>query len=250
MKPTVLTPITKPLKVRADGHAVELSDQHNFEIEQYWKQINVNERFTRGEIFHVHSIEEHEDRFDIILRTTDYAHYLHSVRYDTADDKSCKVVYGAGLVETKDSYFVFGEMANHTAYPGRLQCVGGSLSDEDKNGTYFDLEKSVLRELSEEIGIDDVEKLCDSEVQFIKTGGTYDFIAVLFHINLDLTLKEFQQYYTAYCNELIANGEQPEFKRLVTLKNNLNEISEFLKTERRDAVDYLFSLLEQQMRKA
>jgi hypothetical protein len=250
MKPTVLTPITKPLKVRADGNAVELSDQHHFEIEHYWKQINVNKRFTLGEVFHVHSIEEHEDRFDIILRTTDYAHYLHSVRYETAVEKSCKVVYGAGLVETKDSYFVFGEMADHTAYPGRLQCVGGSLSLEDKNNEYFDLEKSVLRELSEEIGIDDVEKLCDSEVQFIKTGGTYDFIAVLFHINLDLAIKEFQQHYAAYCNKLIAKGEQPEFKRLVTLKNDPNKIREFLQTERRETVDYLFPLLEQQMLKA
>ncbi|WNB91098.1 hypothetical protein [Bacillus sp. NEB1478] len=250
MKPTVLTSISKPIKVKIDGCALELSAQLKLEIEHFWKTINVNGSFRRGEVFHVHSIDEHEDRFDFNLRSSDYAHYLHTVRSEYIGDEGCKVIYGAGLAETKDSFFVFGEMADHTAYPGRLQCVGGGLDEEDMDGEFFDIEKNVLREMAEELGIEDIESRCHSTIQFIKTGGMYDFIAVLFHIKLDLTLEELQKNYESYCDELIAKGEQPEFKNLVTLKNESNAISEYLQSEQRDCVDYLFPFLEQFIRKA
>ncbi len=154
MKSILLTPLTKEVEIEYTQNLVQLSSERKNEIEEFWMEINQDGLFHRGEVFNVDSLIEQESLYKIMLNCTDYAHYLHTVRNHIADEEGCKVVFGAGLVETNDSKFVFGEMANHTAYPGRLQCVGGGLSWDDKKGNHFDIKESVLRELNEELGID------------------------------------------------------------------------------------------------
>jgi hypothetical protein len=136
-------------------------------------------------------------------------------------------------------------MGTKTAYPGRLQCVGGGLSRQDLHGHNFDLEKSVLRELSEELGINKKDDIKDCCVKFIKTGGNYDFIAVLFHIELDMTLHQFQSRYEDYCYALKLIDENPEFQRIVVLENNPESIEVFIRNEKRDSVDYLYPFLQE-----
>jgi len=154
MKTIKLTPITKEVEIEYTQNSVQLSSKRKNEIEEFWMEINQDGSFHRGEVFSVESLIERENSYKIMVGCTDYAHYLHTVRNHIEDEEGCKVVFGAGLVETKDSKLVFGEMANHTAFPGRLQCVGGGLSWEDKKGNHFDIKESVLRELNEELGVD------------------------------------------------------------------------------------------------
>src|SRR5699024_7807133 len=68
----------------------------------------------------------------IKVSRTDYAHYLHTIRNGITDHEGCKIVYGAGLVETKDSKFVIGIMGRHKANPNRLHCVGCRLDQKDR----------------------------------------------------------------------------------------------------------------------
>ena len=176
------------------------------------------------------------------LKPSNYAHYLYSVRTKNISDNACKVIYGAGLVETRDSYFVFGEMNNHTAYPGRLQCVGGGLSRSDLQSNHFQMQNSVLREMTEELGIDlNCVKSCS--VRFLKTGGDYDFLAVLFHIQLNLTNNELEDEFNKMSEASIAIGEKSEFVRLVSIKNEPSSINDFINNNHRPSVDYLIPLL-------
>ncbi|MBY6037610.1 hypothetical protein KUV80_13145 [Fictibacillus nanhaiensis] len=245
MNPTVISSLTKPVRIKASSKPAQLSKDYQQKVENFWEVVNANHRFTRGEVFFVESIVEKQDFYDINLVVSDYAHYLYSVRSERKELESCKVIYGAGLVETKDSFLIFGEMANHTAYPQRLQCVGGGLSKEDLNDGFFDLERNVLRELTEELGIHYPEDIQNCSVKYIKTGGTYDFIAVLYHIQLNVTLQQFQERYEAFCQDLLSNGEVPEFQDIIYLKNDSQTINNYLQHETRLSVDYLFPLLKQ-----
>jgi 8-oxo-dGTP pyrophosphatase MutT (NUDIX family) len=244
LKPIELIPMTKEVEIEYTQNPVQLSAQRKKEIEDFWLEINLHNSFHRGEVFSVDSIFDQDYSYKIMLNRTDYAHYLHTVRNHINDEEGCKVVYGAGLVETTDSVFVFGEMASHTAYPGRLQCVGGGLSLDDKKGNYFDIKESVLRELAEELGVGKnvVEK---STPVFIKKGGTYDFIVILYHIKLKISENELIKNYQSFMEELINKGEKPEFQKVVYIKNKIEEITDFFNHNEKEFVDYLQPFLEQ-----
>lgn len=240
-----LTPLPKEVVIEDSKNLVQLSSKRKSEIEQFWLDINQHSTFHRGEIFHVFSINEQEDFCKILLNRTDYAHYLHTVRNHITDEEGCKVVYGAGLVETKDSKFVFGEMANCTAYPGRLQCVGGGLSSEDKKGNYFDMKESIIRELAEELGVDENQHIETCTPVFMKHGGTHDFLVILYHIKLRISEKELINHYQNFVDELLAKGEEPEFQRVIYLDNNIKEVKRFFESNDKDCVDYLQPYLEE-----
>lgn len=245
MKPAVLTYVTKPLSVKLDENPVELPAPFQEKVDNFWLTFNKDNRFSRGEVFHVDTVKETQDFLAVILKRSDYAYYLYSVRNKQIEMERCRVIYSAGLVETADSFFVFGEMAKNTAYPGRLQCVGGGLSKHDLQNSFFNLEKSVLRELHEELGIANDNNVKDCVVKYLKTGGDFDFITVLYHIQLNLTLEQLVDQYEEFCKALIAKGEIPEFQRIVWLKNANKSIEEFIRNEKRDSVDYLFPLLKE-----
>jgi hypothetical protein len=245
LNPIILTPLTKEVKVEYTQNSVQLSSIRKREIEDFWNTINQHSSFHRGEVFNVFSIIEQDDLCKIMLNCTDYAHYLHTVRNNITDEEGCKVVYGAGLVETNDSKFVFGEMGSHTAYPSRLQCVGGGLSREDKKGNYFDINESVIRELAEELGVDYCNHIEKCTPVFIKKGGTYDFLVILYHIKLKVTAKELNKNYQKFTEELFIKGEKPEFQKVIYIENNKKVITSFFEKDDRNCVDYLQPYLEQ-----
>ncbi|MET3729390.1 hypothetical protein ABID52_002971 [Fictibacillus halophilus] len=244
MKPVLLQVVAKSLKLILDNHPLQLPKSFQSEVETFWSRFNHDNRFTNGEVFHIDEMKETEQEIVFDLRLSDYAHYLYSVKTKNRSDHACRVIYGAGLVETKDSYFVFGEMNDHTAYPGRLQCVGGGLSRTDLQSNQFQLQDSVLREMTEELGIQ-LHCVTSCSVRFLKTGGDYDFLAVLFHIQLNLTNSQLEYEYNKLSEASIAIGEKSEFVRLVSVKNEPSSINNFINNNHRPSVDYLIPLLKE-----
>ena len=61
--------------------------------------------------------------------------------------------FGSGLLRTADGAVLLGEMAGHTANPGRVYCPGGILDFDDIAGTRIDPEACIRRELTEETGL-------------------------------------------------------------------------------------------------
>src|SRR5699024_10358663 len=122
---------------------------------------------------------------------------------------------------------------------GRLQCAGGGLSSEDKVGAHFNMKNSVLREVAEELSIDAGKHVIDCRPVFIKTGGTYDFTVILYHIKVTLSEKELLDNYERFTENLIKNGEQPEFKNIISLVNKKANINSFFEKDNRPREDYL-----------
>ncbi len=242
MKPVCLQVLSKPLKIILESHPIQLPASFQSKVETFWSDYNDDNRFTKGEVFHIDQTVETDQEINLHLKPSDYAHYLYSVKTKNMSRHACRVIYGAGLVETKDSYFVFGEMNDHTAYPGRLQCVGGGLSRNDLKGNQFQLQDSVLREMIEELGIQ-LDCVSSCSVRFLKTGGDYDFLAILFHVQLNLTNSQLEDEYKKLSEASLASGEKSEFVRLVSIKNEPSSINDFIDTNHRDTVDYLIPLL-------
>lgn len=246
MKPVELIPATKEVIVMNTQNYILLSERRKKDIEHFWMEMNKDGTFHRGEVFNVCSIIEDEDVYKILLNCTDYAHYLYSVRNHITDMEGCRVVYGAGLVETCDSKYIFGEMGNHTAYPGRLQCVGGGLSWEDENENCFNIQQSVLRELAEELGVHNNGEMIEKcTPKFIKFGGTYDFLVILYHIKLKISAKEFLEKYHEFTINLKMAGEKPEFQKVICLDSDKKSIAKFFRDNNKPCVDYLRPYLEQ-----
>lgn len=239
MKLVQLKQLTKEILVEDTQQSVQLSPERKNEIEAFWKKINADGTFYRGEAFHVDSIREEEHEYRVRLKRTDYAHYLHTVKNQITDKESCKVIFGAGLVETADSKYIFGEMADHTAYPGRLQCVGGGLSWKDKEGHTFCMKRNVLRELEEELGVAYHKHVHTCEPHFIKQGGTHDSIVILHLIKLKLTHESLKELYRHFTDKLLKKGERPEFQTIIDLNKDKESIQHFLNKDDRPRTDYL-----------
>lgn len=232
----------KEVKVEYTGEEVRLSSRRKQEIEKFWLDVNKEQQFLRGDTFTIQSIVEQDDVMNIKLSLTDYAHYLHTVRHHITDQEGCKVVYGAGLIETKDGQFVIGKMASHTAYPDRLQCAGGGLGWEDITGRYFNVENSVLREVNEEFGIEhDTIEQC-TPIYLMKTAG-YDHLVILFHIKIQLVARELLEDYQRFATELISQGEKPEFQEVIFVEKKRDAVERLFEENVHHAVDYLYPFL-------
>lgn len=249
MKPVKFTVLTKEVEIVYTEKDVQLSAIRKQEIEKFWKEVNQDSAFHRGEVFHVDSMIEEEHKYKIMLKWTDYAHYLHTIRNHIRDEERCRIVFGAALVETKDGKFVFGEMANHTAHPGRLQCVGGGLSFEDKKGKHFDMKQSVQRELQEELAVDPDKHIEKMKPVYLKSGGIYGAFVILYDVKLKITQKELMNIYNDFTDELSRKGEKPEFQTVIFIENNRKAIDHFFENDTRRWEDYVEPLLKRMARK-
>jgi hypothetical protein len=244
MKPIQLQPLTKAIRVEDTELAVQLSADRTREIESFWQQINAKGQFHRGEVFHVDAVIEEEKMYRVMLKTTDYAHYLHTIRNHITDDEACRVIFAAGLAETADGKFVFGEMGNHTAHPGRLQCAGGGLSFKDKTGPFFDMKQSVLRELQEELAVEEKHVASCTPVS-IKSGGPHDSLVILHHVRLRISAHKLQEAYHAHIQAIRGAGAEPEFQDVIYLDSRKEKVDHFFAVDERHLEDYLEPFLKQ-----
>lgn len=239
-----LIPLNKKVEVICTQNPVQLSERRQDEIEAFWTDINKDGKFYRGEAFDIETVIEEKDKYKVLLNTTDYAHHLHTVRNHISDEERCRTIFSAGLVETSDSKFIIGEMASNTAYPGRLQCAGGGLSNEDLDGDYFDLKKSVLRETKEELAIDEEKHIEECQPVLMKDVNIHDSLVVLYHLKVNLSEKAFQENYQRYVEKLKNNDEVPEFKTIVFIENNKEAVYSFFDKDDRNRDDYLEPFLK------
>ena len=68
---------------------------------------------------------------EIICKKSDYAHYLYGERIGLPEEHCCTNLSAGSLLETKDNYYVVGELDLKASYPGVLQVTGGNIDKED-----------------------------------------------------------------------------------------------------------------------
>ncbi len=193
----------------------------------------------RGEVFTIAEIRQSVDRIEFGLARTDYAHYLATVKGLIDPQVACQVLYGAAILRTRDNHLVFGEMGPETTYAGRLQGIGGGISDKDIENHQVDLPGSVMRELYEETGVNTAELI----PRWLKTGGPYHFVVVVYEARLASDLATLNRNYARFVKDLESVGEAPEFRELVSLPATRDAVARFVTEDGRSRVDYLDGVL-------
>ncbi|PSR34177.1 MAG: hypothetical protein C7B46_06405 [Sulfobacillus benefaciens] len=205
-------------------------------IDAHWAEAtNQHPGWFRGVVFTITGMMKNSSELRFELRATDYAHYWATISGRVSGSYACRVLYGAGIVCTTDKFLVFGQMGEHTAYPGRLQGIGGGLDSTDVIGDRIVMVRSLLRELKEEIGVDTA-----NVVPFaLKTGGPWNFVVLVYVVNVPMTLANLTARYWDYEAWLRCQGQTPEFAKMVAVPANPQAVSRFLADESRPMVDYL-----------
>ena len=91
--------------------------------------------------------------------------------------------FGMGALRASDGAFVMGEMAHHTANPGRIYFASGTPDLDDVKGGMLDIPGSVVRELEEETGLGPADYSAETDWHCAVTGRALAMIQIL---NLDM----------------------------------------------------------------
>lgn len=228
--------ITKPIILKYDNRTLNLPIEIKENIEKFWNLlIKENPNLFNGENHCVESIIEKTDYIEMKVVKTNYATYLYSERVGLPN-KSFKIIHiwSGILLETKDDYYVIGEMDDTTSVPKCLQLPGGGTSDEDIKDNILDINLNLKRELKEELNLDlddinyEMKYLeCPSEKRSV-----YGFLAIG---KLDMTKEELYKHFEEYKNYIEKNNLEQEFSKLVFLnKSNALKELDVLKNPKRD----------------
>lgn len=213
------------------------------EIQQFWmKTQKENPAFFNGNVFTIASIEENAREINIITQLTEFKYYL----YCKNNGRFCPVFYTSALIETKDRFYLVGEMGEHTQSPRVIQCVGGAADEKDFCEGVLDLEQNIDRECKEEMGfsLKDSRYVQNVKPAFFKTEGLAGNTAVIFKVWLNVTADECMEQYLTFTTNLKKQNKLPEFRSLVFIPKDIEAIYRFFQLDTRAKNDYLEMLLK------
>lgn len=247
MNEIIISPLTKKLVVRFSGKRVVLPAEIQQKIDAYWNKLMVSGKtYTRGEVFTVTRKEAFENRIEVLVEKTDYAHNLYSQNIGGLGEHGVCIIHTAALVETADRKTIFGKMGSHTARAEIYQLCGGGIDNDDLRGDVFDFDHNIQKELREELGIDvgDKQRIKAFELAYFKEGGPADKMTVVYRVVLNETSEEFMKKYNSFVSRLQENGEVPEFDEIVVLDENSKALIDFLRQPGISLCEYMKPLFE------
>src|SRR5262245_34634213 len=125
MQDVYIYTIPNNIKLIYDKNRIILPEKIKKIIEEHWNSlIKQGKKFFQGDVYTISKLESSYNNLTIHLKLSNYSHYIYTIYNKPPKELCCRVVYTCALIETIDGYFVFGEMANHTSTPKRLQCAG------------------------------------------------------------------------------------------------------------------------------
>lgn len=225
--------MNKKIEVIKIEEKLELPEDLQTQIEKFWeKQVEENPHLFNGEVWSVTRFEELLDSIRIYIQKTNYAHYLYDERVGIDGQYACYNLNCGILLETKDGYYIIGEMNETTSYPKGLQISGGNLDKNDiKQNGKVDIVSNVARELKEELNIDLFDKniIQGFEFQYMeKPQGKRHSYAPMMKGTLSITAMQMEEQYNNYKKMLEQKGEDIEFQKLHFIKKE-NAIEELKK---------------------
>lgn len=242
----ILTKNTK-LKINYTNKMVDLSEEIRNEIKKYWKLYGEN--FTNGKIFYISDFEYDKeiDSFNLDVCNSSYDHYLYTRRKKEYDENSCINLWAGAVIETSDNKLVLGEMSSSTICQGEYHISGGSTDIADVNENTINYEKTMIRELYEEFGIDINNKkvVKDYILKYIKLPTIEEVelsFGILYKINLNITYSEFEKEYEKYLEYLKKNDLEIEFTKPIAIDKNKNSIKNVEKEYRNKIPKYTIEL--------
>lgn len=244
MKPILIEETPAKVTITYDPTPLELPLSIREQHEIFWDdQIKLNPHLRNGEVFTITEIKKTTEKLQVTVVKTDYKHYLYTIRQE-ACAFPCKVIFTCVAVITNDNHIAFGRMNEYTSSPGRLQFTGGGLDESDLDGLVFGLEKSIGKELGEEMGLRiDSPYTKSFSPKFVKNKGTFDFWAIMFELKVDYSAEQLHTLFEKHNQSLMEKGEQPEFDEFLFVPLNKKSVDVFFQNNPSPKEDYLEPVL-------
>ncbi len=210
--------IDKTVILRFEDREINLPIELKENIKEFWNNaIKEKPNLYNGQDYVVETVNETQDRIEMLVVKSNYAHYLYDERIGIQENKyRCCSPWGGILLLTKDNYFVIGEMNKTTSIPQCLQIPGGGIDIADIKDGIININLNIKRELKEEINMD-LDNI-DYKLKYIEypsnTRNAYGFIALA---KINQSKEELEKHFEEYKEYLINNKLELEFNRLVFL---------------------------------
>lgn len=209
-------------------------------IEENWNNLmESGKEYTNDEIFTVSDIMFNDDTLEFIMKKTNFAHYMYTLKNNWEGEYICRSVAGSALMVTSDDFYVLCKMANYTSLGGKVKFIGGAISENDVYKDEIIPKKCVKREVLEEVGLDlnDKEKVNKTEHVYFITRKNLSFINTFFKVYLNMSSNELLLLFKEYDEYLKKNNLERELHSIVFVKKDKESVLNFIKEN--NCVEYL-----------
>lgn len=212
-----IRPIKKPVHIRVSGNKVVLPEPLRQKIDQHWQRlVKDNPRLHNGEAFTVVAVDETDEKIEIELAETNYAHYLYSHQVGGLGKHTVRIIHSATLVITADNKMIFGAMGDHTSRPDIIQCCGGGIDHKDITDGVVDIEHNTVKELAEELGLNpyDQDLVEEFSPAYLKSGGPTGKMTLVYALRLKQSSSQTLRSYREFVKNLKQDHQEPEFGQI------------------------------------
>ena len=227
--------IDKSVILRFEDREINLPNELKENIRVFFENaVKENPNLYNGQDYVVENVSFTNENIEMLVVKTNYAHYLYDERIGIKDSRyRCCSPWGGIMLLTKDDFFVIGEMDKTTSTLYCLQTSGGGIDISDINNGIINIDRTIKRELKEEmdLNLDDI----DYKIEFLEipdeNRNAYGFLAIG---RINKSKLELMQHFNKYKEYLINNNLEVEFNRLVFLKkeNALQELDSLYNIKR------------------
>src|SRR3954470_20801947 len=141
------------LDLRFEPAPWRFADERRNEIDTHFAKLRVERpEMWNGRVLLMHSGEIADGVLTGAYLDTDFASFI-AWRDWGFPDKSVRNCFAMAALRSSDGAFLLGIMGNHTATAGQVYFAAGTPDRSDLAGETVDLERGVIRELTEETGL-------------------------------------------------------------------------------------------------
>jgi len=233
----------KEIRVILKNEKIELTKELRKKIDENFENIKKSgANIWNGEVFCIAENKISENKVEIIVKKSDYAHYLYGERIGLPEEYCCRNLSAGALLETKDNYYVVGELDLKASYPKVLQVTGGNIDKKDIENNNIDIVQTIKRETLEELNIKLSNTGNEIAYMYVTEKDEQPGVQIFSKAHINMTAKEMEKYFEEYNEYLRKNDLEVEFGKIHLLKKEtaVEEI-ENLKNPRRN---YLLPLIK------
>ncbi len=247
MEEIIISEFNNKLKVYYTNEKNSLPEEYSEKVKRHWGNLlSSGKKFFNGDVFTINNIVVSENGIKILVGLTDYAHFLYTIHKNKYEDTDCRVIHTSVLIQTSDNKFAIGEMNEDTAFPFKLQFIGGGIDKDDIKGDIIDLEHNIKKEVLEELGIKVENKSIVKSLKpcYLKSGGESNFLSAIFKMELLVDEYELKKLLRRHNEDLASKMEMQEIRDLIFLDAKKEAIMEFVSKDKREKDGNLIATLE------
>ena len=191
-------------------------------LENFEKMKKSGANIWNGDLLCVSDINVGNTTVELICKKSNYAHYLYGERVGCSPGYECRNLSAGCMLETKDGYYVIGELDDTTSYPGMLQTTGGGIDKKDISDGIINVRQTIAREAMEELNIDLMNEdiIEENRLSYLFVSGENEQpgVQIFSKAIIKMTSQELENHFKIYYNYLRKEGLEREFKKLHFLK--------------------------------